>query len=201
MSNLGQTDKLSMPDSPFVDVKESENFDDLNESLQDLIIKYQMSEQQRNGKGIEGDADNDDEYENDGDSVAHVDDDDADNDDINLQRLLKQIGVSLHKKYREKVNVDSSSTKLTSMIQQLYKTLKVTQPQLFTKQVSTSKTRTHGLSSSTDSSVNDEPLEQDDIDEQQEESVPLSPSMEHANTIYHQAMKMINVTINRQYDS
>lgn len=41
-----------------------------------------------------------------------------------------------------------------------------------------------------------------DIQEDEEEiPIPLTPEMEHANTIYHQAMKLINGTINRQYET
>jgi hypothetical protein len=37
------------------------------------------------------------------------------------------------------------------------------------------------------------------INEEQEEEIVLTPEMELADTIYHQAMKLINGTTNRQY--
>jgi hypothetical protein len=40
-----------------------------------------------------------------------------------------------------------------------------------------------------------------EIEEDEEISIPLTPEMEHANTIYHQAMKLINGTTNRQYET
>ncbi len=42
----------------------------------------------------------------------------------------------------------------------------------------------------------------DDIQEEEEKiEIPLTPEMEHANTLYHQAMKLINGTTNRQYET
>ncbi len=156
------------------------NIDELNESLQDLIIEYRIQEQQKN---VDVNQENDEE---------------DDNDDVNLQRILKQIGVSLHNKYRQKHNVDQSSTKLTNMIQQLYQTLKKTQPQLFTKSFGTDKTLIDDTQSTIDTNSNEE-IEEDEINE--EENLPLTPEMEHANTIYDQANKLINITFNRQYET
>jgi hypothetical protein len=79
------------------------------------------------------------------------------------------------------------------MIQQLYQTLKKTQPQLFTKSYGTDKTLTDDTQSTIDTNSNEE------IDE--EENLPLTPEMEHANTIYDQANKLINITFNRQYET
>ncbi len=39
-----------------------------------------------------------------------------------------------------------------------------------------------------------------DFQDEEEDEIPLTPEMTHANTIYHQAMKLINGTTNRQYD-
>ena len=41
----------------------------------------------------------------------------------------------------------------------------------------------------------------DDENELIEEPEVLTPEMQHANTLYHQAMKLINVTTNRQDDA
>ncbi|CAF1549928.1 unnamed protein product [Rotaria sp. Silwood1] len=165
-----------------------EDIDELNESLQDLIIEYRIKEQEKNSK-----INQDNEEEIDADA-----DDDNNDDDVNLQRILKQIGVSLHNKYRQKHNSDQSQTKLSNMIQDLYQTLKKTQPHLFTK-----PSRTDSLndkqSSIDDKNFNQELKEDDNNDV--EEIISLTPEMEHANTIYHQAIKLINVTVNRQYET
>jgi hypothetical protein len=175
-----------------------ENIDELNESLQDLIIEYRIQEQQKNS---ELNQENDDDDDDDGDN---------DNDDVNLQRILKQIGVSLHNKYRQKTNVDQSSTKLSNMIQQLYQTLKKTQPQLFKKSSQTDKTSTDDKQSIKVTNANqdiegDENDDEEEIveeeEEEEEEIFPLTPEMEHANTIFDQANKLINVTLNRQYEA
>ncbi|CAF4682792.1 unnamed protein product, partial [Rotaria sp. Silwood2] len=168
-------------------IKDSEeDIDDLNESIQDLIIEYRIKEQEKNSK-----IDQDNEEEIDADA------DDDDDDDANLQRILKQIGVSLHNKYRQKQNVDQSSTKLSSMIQDLYQTLKKTQPQLFTK---SSRTDNSNDKQPLTDKISTEELKEDD-DSDEEEIVPLTPEMERANTIYHQAIKLINVTVNRQHET
>ncbi len=169
------------------------NIDELNESLQDLIIEYRIHEQQKNSE-VNQENENDDN------------DDDDDNDDANLQRILKQIGVSLHNKYRQKGTTDQSSTKLSDMIQQLYKTLKKTQPQLFTKSSRTDKTSIDDQqSTTTDTNSNEEVHEDenddDDDDDDDEEIIPLTPEMEHANTLYHQANKLINISLNQQYET
>ena len=184
--------KVAPPEVPLPETtKDEESIDTLNESLQDLIIQYRIQEQQK--QAVVNEENEDDE------------DDEGDDDDVNLQRILKQIGVSVHKKYHQKENLDQSSTKLSSMIQQLYQTLKKTQPELFTKRsaASTDETNTDQLFSgdTTKPSTNEEALETADIDDEPEEILPLTPAMEHANTLYHQAMKLINVTINRQYDT
>ncbi|CAF4271227.1 unnamed protein product, partial [Rotaria sp. Silwood2] len=168
-------------------IKDSEeDINDLNESIQDLIIEYRIKEQEKNSK-----IDQDNEEEIDADA------DDDDDDDANLQRILKQIGVSLHNKYRQKQNVDQSSTKLSSMIQDLYQTLKKTQPQLFTK---SSRTDNSNDKQPLTDKISTEELKEDD-DSDEEEIVPLTPEMERANTIYHQAIKLINVTVNRQHET
>lgn len=163
----------------------------MNESLQDLIIQYRVLEQQKNAQVNQ---------ENDeGEEVVE----EEDTDDVNLQRILKQIGVSLHNKYRQKTNSDQSSTKLSNVIQQLYQTLKKTQPQLFTKLSQLDKTSTDDQQSSTDITADPEE-ENEEIEEEEEveeEVLPLTPEMEHANTLFHQANKLINVTLNRQYDT
>ncbi|CAF1147680.1 unnamed protein product [Rotaria magnacalcarata] len=59
-------------------------------------------------------------------------------------------------------------------------------------------------SSSEDVSNSDsEEKNSDDDDDDDDENIetPLTPEMEHANMLYHQAMKLMNVTINRQYES
>ena len=152
-----------------------DNIDELNESLQDLIIEYRIQEQLKNAE------------------IDQDDDDDNDDDDANLQRILKQIGVSLHKKYRQKDSSNPSSAKLSDMIQQLYQTLKKTQPELFTKR--TSSTAAAG------GEIDKAPATEDTFDDDSEvieEPELLTPEMQHANTLYHQAMKLINVTTNRQ---
>jgi len=176
-----------------------ENIDELNESLQDLIIEYRIQEQQKNSELNQENNDDDD------------DDGDNDNDDVNLQRILKQIGVSLHNKYRQKTNVDQSSTKLSNMIQQLYQTLKKTQPQLFKKSSQTDKTSTDDKQSIKVTNANqdiegDENDDEEEVvveeeEEEEEEILPLTPEMEHANKIFDQANKLINVTLNRQYEA
>lgn len=161
----------------------TENLDDLNDSLQDLIIKYRIEEQQK-----DEDEENDDEH-----------------DDIDLQRILKQIGVSLHKKYREKDQIDQLNPTLNSMIQQLYQTLKQNQPELFSRRSSTKKSskdpteeiRTDQIDENDQIVVEHEEEEEEEI----EENLPLTPEMEHANTLFHQGMKSINVTTNRQYET
>jgi hypothetical protein len=50
----------------------------------------------------------------------------------------------------------------------------------------------------TDTNTKEE-IEEDESD--QEEIIPLTPEMEHANTLFDQATKLINVTINRQYET
>ena len=150
--------------------------------MQDLIIEYRIQEQLKNA---EIDADADDDY---------------DDDDANLQRILKQIGVSLHKKYRQKDSSNPTSAKLSDMIQQLYQTLKKTQPDLFTKRASSSSSS----SSTTVDDIDKAPSTEetfDDDNELIEEPEVLTPEMQHANTLYHQAMKLINVTTNRQDDA
>jgi hypothetical protein len=91
------------------------------------------------------------------------------------------------------------------MIQELYQTLKKTQPQLFTKSSQIDKTSIENLNnqqSTTDNNPNEDIEEDEEIEvEEEEEIIPLTPEMEHANTIYNQAMKLINVTNNRQYDT
>lgn len=168
------------------DDETTENLDELNESLQDIIIKYRIGEQQKDDDDQDDDKDNDDD------------------DDVNLQRILQQIGVSVHKKYRQKEVTDSSSSStLNMMIQQLYQTLKQTQPELFAKRSKTIK----DPSSSIDERVADVPEEQVEQEEEEqeeevaEETVPLTPEMERANTLYHQGLKLINGTNNRQYDT
>ena len=55
-----------------------------------------------------------------------------------------------------------------------------------------------GLSSTLKDSS--QPEENDDeVQEEGEEEIPLTPEMEQANDLYHQAMKLINGTSNRQY--
>lgn len=159
--------------------------DELNKSLQDLIIEYRLQEQQKNAAVNQ---ENDQEEE-------------EDDDDVNLQRILKQIGVSIHNKYHQKRPLDQSSTKLSETIQQLYQMLKKTQPQLFTKTF----VNPPGANTNTDDGneeVENEIVEEEQMeDELEEPTVPLTPEMEHANTIYNQAMKLINGTANRQYDT
>jgi hypothetical protein len=87
------------------------------------------------------------------------------------------------------------------MIQELYQTLKKTQPHLFTKSSQKDKNPTDNLNdpqSTTDADIKQD-IEEDDSEP--EEIIPLTPEMEHANTLYDQAMKLINVTINRQYET
>ncbi len=38
-------------------------------------------------------------------------------------------------------------------------------------------------------------------EEEEENPIPLTPELEHANTLYHQGMKLINGTTNRQYET
>ncbi|CAF0981859.1 unnamed protein product [Adineta ricciae] len=163
-----------------------DDVDELNKSLQDLIIEYRLQEQQKNA-AVNQENDQEEEEE--------------DDDDVNLQRILKQIGVSIHNKYHQKRPLDQSSTKLSETIQQLYQMLKKTQPQLFTKTF----VNPPGANTNTDEGneeVENEIAEEEQVeDEQEEPAVPLTPEMEHANTIYNQAMKLINGTGNRQYDT
>lgn len=158
----------------------------MNDSLQNLIMEYRLKEQEKNAKKLQ---------ENDENLDADVEDDD-DDDDANLQRILKQIGVSLHNKYRQKQVSEQSSKKLSTMIQDLYQTMKKTQPHLFTK--SSGKENLNDKQPSTEESSNQEETKEDD---DKEEIIPLTPEMQHADNIYHQAMKLINVTINRKYES
>ena len=171
-------------------MKDDDDTDELYESLQDLIIDYRIQEQQKNSEINQENA-------------AKEDEEDDDEDDVNLQRILKQIGVSLHNKYRQKGNLDQSSTKLSNVIQQLYQTLKKTQPQLFTKQTRIDKSSTENFNHDKQTSTDTTPIEETEDEEEndEEEILPLTPEMEHANILYHQAMKLINVTINRQYES
>ena len=175
-------------------IKDEENIEELNDSLQDFIIQYRIQEQQKQATVNEDDDDDDDG-------------DEGDEDDVNLQRILNQISVSLRKKYVQKENSEQPSTKLSAMIQQLYQTLKKTQPELFAKRSASSADGANtdqafpGDTATPSSSMNEELLETDDVDDAQEEILPLTPEMEHANTLYHQAMKLINVTMNRQYDT
>ncbi|CAF3743498.1 unnamed protein product, partial [Rotaria sordida] len=174
-----------------------EDIDELNESLQDLIIEYRIKEQEKNSQ-INQDTEEDIDIDADVDDDNNDDDDD---DDANLQRILKQIGVSLHNKYRQKHNNDQSSPKLSSMIQDLYQTIKKSQPHLFTKL--SQKDNSNNKQSSIDKNSNQESKEEeeDDNNNNEEEIISLTPEMEHANTIYHQGIKLINVTINRQYET
>jgi len=58
------------------------------------------------------------------------------------------------------------------------------------------------LSSTLKNSQSNEKQVDNVIQEEEEEiEIPLTPEMEHANTFYHQAMKLINGTINRQYET
>lgn len=163
------------------------DIDELNESLQDLIIEYRINEQQK--------AENDDEIGED------------DDDDVNLQRILNQIGVSLHAKYRQKSDNDQSKTKLSNMIQQLYQTLKKTQPHLFAKSSRTSLDEQQTVTDAVDENdevvnVNEEEEEEEEVEEDiEEEVIPLTPEMQRANNLFDQANKLINVTVNRQYDA
>ena len=43
--------------------------------------------------------------------------------------------------------------------------------------------------------------EVDEEIQEEEIQVPLTPEMEHANTLYHQGMKLINGTTNKQYET
>ena len=168
--------------------EDAENLDQLSESLQDLIIEYRRQEQQK--RTIDD----------------HEEVDDDDDDDANFQRILNQIGVSLHKKYREKSSDDPSKSKLSDMIQQLYQTLKKTQPGLFTRTATKKTLNDQSPNPSIDQSTNEEVEEIDendgDIDEEveQEAIIPLTPEMERANGLFDQGQKFINVTFNRQYD-
>jgi hypothetical protein len=83
------------------------------------------------------------------------------------------------------------------MIQQLYQTLKKTQPQLFTKSSQIDKTSIDDQQSTTDINSNEEIPEEEN--EEEEEILPLTPEMEQANSIFDQANKLINITLNRQY--
>ena len=167
-----------------------EDIDKLNGSIEDFIVEYRIKEQKKHSQS-----------DSDGQQEAVNDDDD--DDDANLQRILKQISVSLHNKYR---NVDQSSTKLSTMVQELYQTLKRTRPHLFTKtprinEISADNSNSEQLS--TDANSNKESEEgrsnDDDDSDDNDEIISLTPEMEQANKIYHEAMKLINVTINRQY--
>lgn len=40
----------------------------------------------------------------------------------------------------------------------------------------------------------------DDVEDEQETATPVTPEMERANTLYDQAIKLINGTTNRQYE-
>jgi rRNA maturation endonuclease Nob1 len=160
---------------------DNENIDELNGSLQDLIIEYRLQEQQ---KAIEN-------------GESSVEDDD----DVNLQRILKQIGVSLHNKYREKTNSDQTKSKLSTMIQQLYQTLKKTQPELFTKTLQTDDQSSTTTDTNTSEEIYEEENEIEGEEVEEEEVVVLTPEMERANTFFDQANRLINVTLNRQYDA
>lgn len=149
-----------------------------------MIIEYRLHEQLK-------------ATENDQDEI-NDDDDDDDNDDANFQRILSQIGVSLHKKYRDKSSDDPSKNKLSEMIQKLYQTLKKTQPGLFTR--TTTKTPVDGDPSESTTDQSTIELFEDDEEENEEEINPLTPEMERANALFDQANKLINVTFNRQYD-
>lgn len=48
--------------------------------------------------------------------------------------------------------------------------------------------------------IDDDDDMNDEVEDEQENSMPLTPEMERANTIYEQAMKLINGTTNRQYE-
>jgi hypothetical protein len=89
------------------------------------------------------------------------------------------------------------------MIQQLYQTLKKTQPELFTKSLRTDD-QSSSTTTTTDTNSN-EVIDEDDNEEEEEEVeeeiVTLTPEMEHANTLFEQANKLINVTFNRQYET
>lgn len=149
-----------------------------------MIIEYRLHEQLK-------------ATENDQDEI-NDDDDGDDNDDVNFQRILSQIGVSLHKKYRDKSSDDPSKNKLSEMIQKLYQTLKKTQPGLFTR--TTTKTPVDGDPSESTTDQSTIELFEDDEEENEEEIKPLTPEMERANALFDQANKLINVTFNRQYD-
>lgn len=149
-----------------------------------MIIEYRLHEQLK-------------ATENDQDEI-NDDDDGDDNDDVNFQRILSQIGVSLHKKYRDKSSDDPSKNKLSEMIQKLYQTLKKTQPGLFTR--TTTKTPVDGDPSESTTDQSTIELFEDDEEENEEEINPLTPEMERANALFDQANKLINVTFNRQYD-
>jgi hypothetical protein len=87
------------------------------------------------------------------------------------------------------------------MIQQLYQTLKKTQPELFTK-----KSRIDDQSSTTTTDMNsNEEIDEEENEvveeDEEEEIVALTPEMERANLLFDQANKLINVTFNRQYDT
>ncbi|CAF4935199.1 unnamed protein product, partial [Rotaria magnacalcarata] len=69
-----------------------------------------------------------------------------------------------------------------------------TRPHLFTK-----ATRNDDKELPADTNSNEETKDVDETDE--EENIPLTPEMDRANNIYHQAMKLINVTVNRQYEA
>jgi hypothetical protein len=87
------------------------------------------------------------------------------------------------------------------MIQQLYQTLKKTQPELFTKSL---RTDDQSSSTTTTDTNSNEVIDEDDNEEEEaevEEIVTLTPEMEHANTLFEQANKLINVTFNRQYET
>jgi len=88
------------------------------------------------------------------------------------------------------------------MIQQLYQTLKKTQPELFTKSLRTDD-QSSSTTTTTDTNSNEVIDEDENVEEEEEveEIVTLTPEMEHANTLFEQANKLINVTFNRQYET
>ena len=86
------------------------------------------------------------------------------------------------------------------MIQRLYQSLKKTQPELFTKRGEASTENVNSDASST--AETNSPIETDEVDDldEPEEIIQLTPAMEHAEILYQQGMKLINMTMNRQYD-
>lgn len=150
--------------------------------MQDLIIEYRLQEQQK--------TENDNDEEN-----------DDDDDDVNLQRILNQIGVSLNEKYRQQSDNTQSKSKLSNMIQQLYQTLKKTQPHLFTKTARTDRMPLDSQETNEDSEIPVDENEDEDEEAEEEEVIPLTPEMQQANALFDQANRLMNVTINRQYDA